>query len=145
MKKQKEGKKKEFVSNVTGEQWHKHNSQNWKKVINQVGVVLEDEVHDGKNGTTVTLPAGSEVIIDDIRGRIKPQYRVKDKSGKIWFVSALNIKIVLDDTQGPDVDEFAYRGGVRHDGSKSAAYRYIPEKTTEDEVAEAKQRKKREN
>ncbi len=42
-------KKKEFVSNVTGEEWYKHNSKNWKNVINQVGIILEDEEHKDKN------------------------------------------------------------------------------------------------
>ena len=67
-------KKKEFKSNVTGEEWFKHSSKRWNKTINQIGIVLEDEIHQGKNGTTATLKKGSEVIIDDIRGRIKPQY-----------------------------------------------------------------------
>ena len=42
--------KQEFVSNVTGEEWFKHNSQRWSTVINQVGIIIEDEIHDGKNG-----------------------------------------------------------------------------------------------
>ena len=95
-------KKKEFVSNVTGEQWHKHNSKRWSKVINQIGVILEDEIHQGKNDTTVTLKKGSQVIIDDIRGRIKPQYRVTDINGKIWFVSALNVNIINEKRRKTD-------------------------------------------
>ena len=133
------GKKKEFVSNVTGEEWRKHNSQSWKRCINQVGIIKEDEIHDGKNGTKVVLEAGSEVLIDDIRGRILPQYRVRDKSGKIWFVSALNVEI----QKGDEVfdDQFDYRGGVRHDGTAASKYRYEVEKTTEQEIEEAKQEK----
>jgi len=132
-------KKKEFVSNVTGEEWFKHNSQSWKRCINQVGIIKEDETHSGKNGTTVVLKKGSEVLIDDIRGRIKPQYRVRDKDGKIWFVSALNVEI----QRGEDSydEQFQYRGGVRHDGSSASPYRYTVEKTTEDELRELKEEK----
>tara|TARA_R110000824_G_scaffold183612_2_gene364605 strand:+ start:3648 stop:4064 length:417 start_codon:yes stop_codon:yes gene_type:complete len=131
-------KKKEFVSNVTGEEWFKHNSKNWKNVINQVGVVLEDEEHIGKNDTKIILKKGSKVIIDDIRGRIKPQYRVKDINGKIWFVSALNIEIVKNKTREADTSAHSYRGGVRHDGSQASPYRYTLEKTTEEELQEIK-------
>ena len=126
-------KKKEFVSNVTGEEWYKHNSKNWKNVINQVGIILEDEEHKDKNDATIILKKGSKVIIDDIRGRIKPQYRVKDINGKIWFVSALNVEIPNTDRE-TDTSKHGYRGGVRHDGSKASAYRYSVEKTTEDEL-----------
>ena len=126
-------KKKEFVSNVTGEEWFKHNSKNWQGVINQVGIILEDEEHKDKNDTTIVLKKGSKVIIDDIRGRIKPQYRVKDINGKIWFVSALNVEINQTDRE-TDTSKHAYRGGVRHDGSKASPYRYTVEKTTEDEL-----------
>ena len=132
-------KKKEFVSNVTGEQWHKHNSKRWKKVINQIGVILEDEVHQGKNDTTVTLKKGSQVIIDDIRGRIKPQYRVTDINGKIWFVSALNVNIINEERE-VDIDAHQYRGGVRHDGSLAAPRRYTLTKTTEDEMNEIRRK-----
>ena len=132
-------KKKEFVSNVTGEQWHKHNSKKWNKVINQIGVILEDEVHQGKNDTTVTLKKGSQVIIDDIRGRIKPQYRVTDINGKIWFVSALNVDIINEERE-VDIDEHQYRGGVRHDGSLAAPRRYTLTKTTEDEMNEKRRK-----
>ena len=62
-------KKKEFVSNVTGEEWYKHNSKNWKNVINQVGIILEDEEHKDKNDATIILKKGSKVIIHDYRGR----------------------------------------------------------------------------
>jgi hypothetical protein len=133
--------KKEFVSNVTGEEWFKHNSKNWKNVINQIGIVLEDEEHMGKNDTKVILKKGSRVIIDDIRGRIKPQYRVKDINGKVWFVSALNIEVQKDDREA-DTSEHAYRGGVRHDGTEASPYRYTVEKTTEDELQEIKLRRK---
>ena len=132
-------KKKEFVSNVTGEQWHKHNSKRWSKVINQIGVILEDEIHQGKNDTTVTLKKGSQVIIDDIRGRIKPQYRVTDINGKIWFVSALNVNIINEERE-VDIEEHQYRGGVRHDGSIAAPRRYDLTKTTEDEMNEKRRK-----
>ena len=42
-------KKKEFVSNVTGEEWFKHNSKKWSTVINQVGTIMEDEIMKGKS------------------------------------------------------------------------------------------------
>ena len=32
--------KKEFVSNVTGEVWHKENIKNWKKWYDKVGVLM---------------------------------------------------------------------------------------------------------
>ena len=136
-------KKKEFKSNVTGEEWFKHNSQSWRKAISQVGIILEDEVHQGKNGTTAILEKGSKVIIDDIRGRIKPQYRVKDINGKIWFVSALNVEIVENKSTTANNDiQFQYRGGVRHDGTKASPYRYEVNKTTEDELNEIKKARK---
>ena len=137
-----EKKKKDFVSNVTGEEWHRHHSIKWNKVIDQIGVVIEDETHKGKNNTTATLKKGSKVIIDDIRGRIKPQYRVRDTSGKVWFISALNIHIEQDESITADVSEHQYRGGVRHDGSEAAPGRYEISKTTEDELNELKERKK---
>ena len=129
-------KKKEFVSNVTGEEWHKHNSQRWGSVIHQIGTILEDEIHDGKNGEKLILKKGSRIIIDDIRGRIKPQYRVIDANGKIWFVSALNVDIELNKDSKPSVTEHSYRGGVRHDGNELHS-RYEIDKTTEEEYAEA--------
>ena len=136
-------KKKEFKSNVTGEEWYKHNSKSWSRTINQVGVILEDEIHQGKNGTTVTLTKGSEVIIDDIRGRIKPQYRVKDINGKVWFVSALNVEVKRDTSREADVSGHGYRGGVRHDGSRAAPYRYEVSKTTKEELQELKLTKRK--
>jgi|TARA_Y100000310_G_scaffold114000_1_gene112438 chloramphenicol 3-O-phosphotransferase len=136
-------KKKEFKSNVTGEEWHKHSSKRWNKTINQIGVIMEDEVHQGKNGTTVTLTKGSEVIIDDIRGRIKPQYRVKDINGKIWFVSALNVEVIRNESREADVSGHGYRGGVRHDGTRAAPYRYEVSKTTKQELDELKATKKK--
>lgn len=138
-------KKQEFVSNVTGEEWFKHSSVKWHKVIHQVGIILEDETHMGKNNVTTTLKKGSKVIIDDIRGRIKPQYRVKDMNGKIWFVSALNIEILEDTTKEVDITEHEYRGGVRHDGSNAASHRYTVDKTTEEELQEIKEEKKKSN
>ena len=134
-------KKQEFVSNVTGEEWYKHSSKRWGNVIHQIGIVKEDEIHDGKNGEKLTLKKGSRVIIDDIRGRIKPQYRVKDTNGKIWFVSALNVDIETDKGKSPDTTDFSYRGGVRHDG-KELHPRYQVDKTTEEEYAENKAKSK---
>ena len=136
-------KKQEFVSNVTGEEWFKHNSKKWKMVINQIGTMTEDEVHDGKNGEKITLTKGTKVIIDDIRGRIKPQYRVKDINGKIWFVSALNIDIIKNEARDTDTSMHSYRGGVRHDGSQASPYRYTVEKTTEEELKQLGENKKR--
>ena len=81
-----------FISNVTGIGWSKNSHKKWNKVINQVGTVIRDEIHQSKNHTTVTLKGGSQVIVDDIRGRINPQYRVRDINGKIWFVSADNVE-----------------------------------------------------
>jgi len=133
-------KKKEFVSNVTGEAWQKNSAKNWKKVIDQIGVIIEDEVHKGKNNTTVILEAGSEVIIDDIRGRIKPQYRVEDKNGKIWFVTATNVQFLENNNNHRDgsenVTNFAYRGGVRVDGTEDdlGIERYDRPLTTEEEI-----------
>ena len=126
-------KKQEFVSNVTGEEWFKHNSKKWKMVIKQIGTKTEDEDHDGKNGEKLTLTKGTKVIIDDIRGRIKPQNRVKDMNGKIWFVAALNVSIEIDESRSPEIDDHSYRGGVRHDGSQMNA-RYEEAQTAEEEV-----------
>ena len=134
-------KKKEFVSNVTGEEWYKHNSKRWSTIINQVGTIIEDELHQGKHGEKLTLKAGSKVIIDDIRGRIKPQYRVLDTSGKVWFVSALNVEVETDKSIDPNLDKYDYRGGVRHDGQELHP-RYTVSKTTEEEYAEVKQKEK---
>ena len=92
-------KKKEFVSNVTGEAWQKEFTKRWDKIIDQVGTIIEDEIHKGKNNTTVTLKKGSKVIIDDIRGRILPQYRVRDINGQIWFVAAGNVEFSLDNNE----------------------------------------------
>ena len=130
---------KEFVSNVTGEQWSKHNSAKWSGVINHVAVLLEDVVHKGKNGTTKMLPKGSEVFIDDIRGRIKPQYRVRDETGKIWFISVTQLEIKDSDVRISEEDlTFKYRGGVRHDGGALTNQRHTVTKTTEDELRERK-------
>ena len=141
MSEKKTKKKKEFVSNVTGEEWHKHNSKKWNRVISQFGTILEDEEHQGKNGAVLTLEKGSTVFIDDIRGRIKPQYRVRDGDGKIWFVSSLNVEISQNDLQESDVSKHQYRGGVRHDGTKASPYRYKLGKTTEEEIREAREKK----
>tara|TARA_Y100000593_G_C4290568_1_gene328017 strand:+ start:708 stop:1055 length:348 start_codon:yes stop_codon:yes gene_type:complete len=108
-------KKKEFISNVTGEIWHKENSKKWSRVINHVGVISEDIVSTNKDGSTTTLVEGSEVFIDDIRGRINPQYRVKDESGKIWFVPVSKIEVLENENSPKEVDlsSHSYRGVVR--------------------------------
>ncbi len=140
-------KKQEFVSNVTGEEWFKHNTQRWTTVINQVGIIMEDEIHDGKNGEKITLKAGQRVIIDDIRGRIKPQYRVLDANGKVWFVSALNVKFAKDEEREATADHYQYRGGVRvdkgsrHDGTPLNP-RYTVDTSTEEEYAAARAKEK---
>tara|TARA_Y100000310_G_C20523488_1_gene734858 strand:- start:258 stop:776 length:519 start_codon:yes stop_codon:yes gene_type:complete len=127
-------KKKIFTSKTQKDlTWFKSNSQKWNRSIGQVGVLLEDEIHQGKNGENIVLKKGSKVIIDDIRGRIIPQYRVKDSQGKTWFVSALNIEVEFDESQDPNTDDHLYRGGVRHDGSEPKG-RYTVDKTTEEEI-----------
>tara|TARA_Y100000034_G_scaffold135311_1_gene206686 strand:- start:130 stop:597 length:468 start_codon:yes stop_codon:yes gene_type:complete len=130
-----------FTSNVTGIGWAKYGSANFKRVIDKIGVILEDEVHRGKNNTTTTLKKGTEVIIDDIRGRINPQYRVKDQSGKIWFVAANNVKFTKDETE--QISEPIYRGGIRVDGEedKHLPQRYEVPATTEEEINKLKEKK----
>ena len=54
-------------------------------------------------------------------------------NGKIWFVSALNVSIDIDESRAPEIDNHSYRGGVRHDGSKMNA-RYEVEQSTEEEI-----------
>ena len=144
--------KKQFTSNVTGEQWQKELLRTWKRVINQVGVIIEDEVHEGKHGTTLVLKSGTKVIVDDIRGRIKPQYRVRDESGKIWFVGAQNIDFSSqEDNIEENLSENSdptpiYRGGVRVDGTAEEELalpkRYAMPKSTDEEIKELKERKK---
>jgi hypothetical protein len=142
-----------FVSNVTGIGWRKNSHKTWSKVINQIGVVIEDEIHQAKNHTTVTLEAGSQVIVDDIRGRINPQYRVRDINGKIWFVSADNLDFSFDDeitsknkTNSNIQDTYIYRGGVRVDGTDEendvVPKRYEMPITTEEEIAQIKEKNK---
>lgn len=112
--------KTQFVSTVQdGRTWQKETHAKWNKIINQVGEIIEDEVHKGKNNTTVTLKAGSKVIIDDIRGRVLPQYRVIDQDGKIWFVTATNVKFDFDAIEASGVNpiDTKYRGGVRVDNT----------------------------
>jgi len=131
--------KKEFVSNVTGEEWYKHNSKKWNRVVGQVGTILEDEIHKGKK-FPITLKKGSTVYIDDIRGRIKPQYRVRDDAGKIWFIPVTQLEIKDSNVRISEEDlAFKYRGGVRHDGSAMANQRHTVTKTTEDELKERKE------
>jgi hypothetical protein len=142
-----------FVSNVTKIGWSKNSHKKWNRVINKIATVVKDEIHQGKNHTTVTLKAGSEVMIDDIRGRINPQYRVTDTNGKIWFVSATNLKFSEeDDIKKEDIsdprDNYIYRGGVRVDGTDEendvVPKRYEMPATTEDEIKILKQKAKEE-
>ena len=110
--------KKEFVSKVTGESWQKEFHGRWNKVIHHVAVLLEDYSSVGKKGDVTTLPAGSEVFVDDIRGRINPQFRVKDESGRIWFIPVTKLKIVSNDEEETlpiNEETHEYRGGVRTD------------------------------
>ena len=138
-----------FVSNVTGIGWHKNSHKSWNKIINQIGTVVKDETHQGKNHTTVTLKAGSKVIIDDIRGRINPQYRVRDIKGKIWFVSADNIEFSFDSESQKSDDNikanYIYRGGVRVDNTSEAKdvlpKRYEMPITTDEEIGLLKEKK----
>tara|TARA_Y100000310_G_scaffold138620_1_gene137610 strand:+ start:17613 stop:18116 length:504 start_codon:yes stop_codon:yes gene_type:complete len=141
-----------FVSNVTGIGWRKNSHKRWNKVINQIGIVIKDEIHQAKNHTTVTLKAGSEVIVDDIRGRINPQYRVRDANGKIWFVSATNIEfsfnteIQEENKNNPKVeDTYVYRGGIRVDGTDEVndvlPKRYEMPATTDEEIKLLKEKK----
>ena len=107
-------KKKEFVSDVTGEVWHKVNWKKWNKLIDHVGVMVEKHTSAGKNGTTVVLKEGTEVFIDDIRGRINPQYRATDPSGKIWFIPISKVKVLEGTGPGDEATyDRGYRGGVR--------------------------------
>ena len=142
-----------FVSNVTGIGWRKNSHKRWNKVINQIGTVVKDEIHQAKNHTTVTLKAGSKVIIDDIRGRINPQYRVRDSNGKIWFVSANNIEFSFNEETKEEnnsnskvEDTYVYRGGVRVDGTDEIndvlPKRYEMPKTTEEEIRRLKEKNK---
>jgi len=141
-----------FVSNVTGIGWKKNSHKRWQKVINQIGTVIKDEVHQAKNHKTITLKAGSKVIIDDIRGRINPQYRVRDTGGKIWFVSATNIEFSFDgereeeNRNNPEIKRnYIYRGGIRVDGTDEendvAPKRYELLETTEEEILKLKEKK----
>jgi len=112
--------KKEFVSKVTGETWRKELHGRWDKVIHHVAILLEDYSSVGKNGEVTTLFEGSEVFIDDIRGRINPQFRVKDESGRIWFIPVTKLKVLDVDTKTTSVeaDTHEYRGGVRTDHTR---------------------------
>ena len=141
-----------FVSSVTGIGWKKNSHKRWQKVINQIGTVKEDEIHQAKNHKTVTLTAGSKVIIDDIRGRIHPQYRVRDASGKIWFVSANNIEFSFDEEKEKEnrnntkiESNYIYRGGIRVDGTDEekdvSPKRYKLSETTEEEMLKLKEEK----
>ena len=110
---------KEFISDVTGEVWTKDSITKWSNVINRQARVKEDQDSKQKDGSVVTLPKDSIVFIDDIRGRINPQYRCRDESGKIWFIRTRFIEILLNpDEEKVTEDEITqtthlYRGGVR--------------------------------
>jgi len=112
--------KKEFVSKVTGETWHKEFHGRWDKVIHHVAVLLEECTSVGKNGDITVLQKGSEVFVDDIRGRIHPQFRVKDENGRIWFIPVSKLKVLNSDTNTTPIDAetHGYRGGVRTDHTK---------------------------
>ncbi|MBP93654.1 MAG: hypothetical protein CMC55_06005 [Flavobacteriaceae bacterium] len=109
--------KKEFVSKVTGEIWQKELHGRWNRVIHHTAVLLEECSSVGKNGQVTVLPEDSRVFIDDIRGRINPQFRVRDLSGKIWFIPVNKLKVLQneEDTKPIDDTTHEYRGGVRID------------------------------
>ena len=117
---------KEFVSDVTGEVWVKDKITRWYNVINKQAIVNEDQEAKAKGGGSKKLPKGSVVFIDDIRGRINPQYRCRDAGGNIWFIRTRFIDMIEEDQRlsRQEVDEaaekiqsnteqFEYRGGVR--------------------------------
>ena len=117
---------KEFVSDVTGEVWRKDSITRWYNVINKQAIVNEDQEAKAKGGGSKTLPKGSIVFIDDIRGRINPQYRCRDASGNIWFIRTRFIDMVEEDKKlsrdevdkaaveiQENTEQFEYRGGVR--------------------------------
>lgn len=90
--------KKEYVSKVTGEVWHKENIKNYKRWFEKVAIILEDCHSKQKNGENAVLIKGSKVLITDIRGRIKPQYRVTDASDRVWFVPIEKVEIIEEKT-----------------------------------------------
>jgi len=92
--------KKEYVSKVTGEVWHKENIKNYKRWFEKVAIILEDCHSKQKNGENAVLIKGSKVLITDIRGRIKPQYRVTDASDRVWFVPIEKVEIIGEKTNG---------------------------------------------
>lgn len=117
---------KEFVSDVTGEVWVKDSITRWYNVINKQAVVNETQEAKAKGGGSKTLEKGSIVFIDDIRGRINPQYRCRDASGNIWFIRTRFIDMMEEaerlgreevDTATKELhaenEQFTYRGGVR--------------------------------
>ena len=116
-----------------------------KNSLSKVGTIIEDEVHEGKNSTSMVLKKGSKVIIDDIRGRILPQYRVRDENGKVWFVTATNVEFSFDEDKkelNSNIEPI-YRGGVRVDGTEeeflSIPERYDKPITTEEEIKKQKE------
>ena len=110
--------KKEFVSKnnlKTHKVWRKELHGRWNKVIHRVAILKEEVSSKGKNGDVTALPVGSEVFIDDIRGRINPQFRAKDENGKVWFIPVNKLEVVKQDDPIEPIDEntHEYRGGVR--------------------------------
>ena len=117
---------KEFVSDVTGEVWEKDRITRWYNAINKQAIVNETQEAKAKNGGSKTLEKGSVVFIDDIRGRINPQYRCRDGSGNIWFIRTRFIDLMEEDQRlsreevdlaaekiQSNTEQFEYRGGVR--------------------------------
>tara|TARA_R100001079_G_C4367655_1_gene117690 strand:- start:292 stop:573 length:282 start_codon:yes stop_codon:yes gene_type:complete len=89
--------KETFVSKQTGEVWQKEAIKNYKKWFEKVAVLTEDHTSKGKNNKTTVLEKGSKVLIIDIRGRIHPQYKVKDKFDRLWFIPSSKIEILKDE------------------------------------------------
>tara|TARA_Y100000310_G_C20499508_1_gene723243 strand:+ start:307 stop:666 length:360 start_codon:yes stop_codon:yes gene_type:complete len=110
-------KKNTFVSDVTGESWTQYGIKHWADAINHEAILLEDVKSKNKDGSMTTLEKGSKVFIDDIRGRIDPQYRCKSQEGKVWFIASNKIEIIKQEgrTREEDIGAHEYQGGVRVD------------------------------
>tara|TARA_Y100000034_G_C6785851_1_gene351525 strand:- start:487 stop:897 length:411 start_codon:yes stop_codon:yes gene_type:complete len=110
--------KKEFVSKnnlKTHKVWKKELHGRWSKVIHHNAVLKEEFWSKGKNGEITVLTEGSQVTIDDIRGRINPQFRCKDAQDRIWFIPVGKLDVLGPDERFGEIDEktHRYRGGVR--------------------------------
>jgi hypothetical protein len=144
-------KKKVFQSNVAKEhwadthddkasalEWNKESHLRWDKVIGRIGVLIKDEVHISKTGDD-TLKAGTKVVVNDLRGRVLPQYRVKDPNGRVWFVSTTNVEFIDDFEIEPDFVE------NKLDKSWSASdkkiWRYDMPITTKEEIQKQRELK----